>query len=249
MYTFFTFNHIKNGDTMEGIIQVIIRALVSFVILFIVTKMIGKKQVSELSIFDYVIGISIGNFAAELTLNLDTKIIHAILAVTLFGLISYVISILTMKSIILRRFFVGVPTIIIQDGILLEKSLKKVKMDVNDLLEECRLKGYFDISEIAYAVLEANGDLSILPKAENKPVTIKDSGLKKEKSALLSNVIIDSNIMINNLNNIGKDKEWLLKKLKEKGKNLEDILLATIDNNEKLLIYEKTVKNEKDTLE
>ena len=229
--------------------QVVIRALVSFVTLFLVTKMIGKKQVSELSIFDYVIGISIGNFAAELTLNLDTKIIHAILAVTLFGFISYVISILAMKSIVFRRFFVGVPTIIIQDGILLEKSLKKVKMDVNDLLEECRLKGYFDISEIAYAILEANGDLSVLPKAENKPVTIKDSGLKKERSFLLSNVIIDGNIMINNLSNAHKDKEWILKKLKEKGKNLGDILLATLDNNEKLLIYEKCVKNEKDVLE
>ena len=144
------FNHIKNGDAMEDIMRVVIRALVSFITLFLVTKLIGKKQVSELSIFDYVIGISIGNFAAELTLNLDTKIIHAVLAVTLFGFISYLISILAMKSIVFRRFFVGVPTIIIQDGVLLEKSLKKVKMDVNDLLEECRLNGYFDISAPEY---------------------------------------------------------------------------------------------------
>ena len=242
--------------------QVIIRAFVSFITLFIVTKMIGKKQVSELSVFDYVVGISIGNFAAELTLNLDTKIIHAVLAVTLFGFISYIISIFTMKSIVLRRFFVGVPTIIIQDGILLEKSLKKVKMDVNDLLEECRLKGYFDVSEIAYAILEANGNLSVLPNAENKLVTIKDVGLRKEKSSLVSNFIIEelpwtngklkiiiNNIMINNLKNAGKDKEWLLKKLKEKGKRLDDVLLATFDNNQKLLIYEKCMKTEKDVLE
>lgn len=234
---------------MEDLLDVIIRALLSLITLFIVTKLIGKKQVSELSVFDYTIGISIGNFAAEMTLNLDTKIIHGTVAVILFGLIAYLISILTMKSIVLRRFFIGTPTIIIEDGILLEKALKKVKFDINEFLEECRSKGYFDISEIAYAILETNGDISILPKENYKPVTIKDMNLKKEKSSLLANVIIDGNIMKENLKNMNKDEKWLLKKLKEKGKKASNILLATLDNKEELLIYEKYEKNPNDVLE
>lgn len=227
---------------MEDLLDVIIRALLSLITLFVVTKLIGKKQVSELSVFDYTVGISIGNFAAEMTLNLETKIIHGTVAVILFGLIAYLISILTMKSIKLRKFFVGTPTIIIENGILLEKSLKKIKFDINEFLEQCRTKGYFDISEIAYAILESNGSLSILPKSENKLVTIKDMSLRKEKSSITENVIIDGNIMNETLESMNKDEKWLLRKLKEKGKEKSNVFLATLDNNEKLLIYERNYK-------
>lgn len=227
---------------MEDLLDVIIRALLSLITLFVVTKLIGKKQVSELSVFDYTVGISIGNFAAEMTLNLETKIIHGTVAVILFGLIAYLISILTMKSIKLRKFFVGTPTIIIENGILLDKSLKKIKFDINEFLEQCRTKGYFDISEIAYAILESNGSLSILPKSENKLVTIKDMSLRKEKSSITENVIIDGNIMNETLESMNKDEKWLLKKLKEKGKEKSNVLLATLDNNDKLLIYERNYK-------
>ncbi len=223
----------------KELIEVTIRALVSLVTLFLITKMLGKKQVSQLSLFDYVIGISIGNFAAELTINLESDIIHGTLAVIIFGVVAYLISILTMKSIVLRRFFMGIPTVIIHDGILLEEGLKKVKYDINDLLEQCRAQGYFDISEISYALMEADGKLSILPKSENKPVTLKDMKLKGKKESLCANVIIDGNIMNKNLENMGKDTKWLEKELNIKGKKVEDILLGTLDNNEKLNLYEK----------
>ena len=215
----------------KELIEVTIRALVSLVTLFLITKMLGKKQVSQLSLFDYVIGISIGNFAAELTINLESDIIHGTLAVIIFGVVAYLISILTMKSIVLRRFFMGIPTVIIHDGILLEEGLKKVKYDINDLLEQCRAQGYFDISEISYALMEADGKLSILPKSENKPVTLKDMKLKGKKESLCANVIIDGNIMNKNLENMGKDTKWLEKELNIKGKKVEDILLGTLDNN------------------
>ncbi|MGM9878626.1 MAG: DUF421 domain-containing protein [Bacilli bacterium] len=225
---------------MDDFIQVCVRAILSLIALFLVTKMIGKKQVSQLSLFDYVIGISIGNFAAEMTINLDSQISHGIIAVIIFGLIAYFISIATMKNMKLRRFFAGVPTILIKDGILIEKGLKKVKFDINDFLEQCREQGYFDISEIAYAIMEASGKVSILPKNEYKTVVNKDMNIKKPKASLCANVIIDGKVMNKNLHVIGKDEKWLAKKLKEKGKKQEEILLATLDNQEKLLIYEKS---------
>lgn len=234
---------------MSEILEVSLRAILSLVTLFVITKLIGKKQVSQLSLFDYVIGISIGNFAAEMTLNLDVKISHGTLAVIIFGIIAYAITIISMKSIKLRRFFLGMPTVIIKDGILLEEGLKKVKFDINDFLEQCRKQGYFDISEIAYAIIEANGNLSILPKNEYKPVINKDMDIKKEKASLLANIIIDGKIMYKNLEVVHKNEKWLMKKLKEKGKKLDNILLATLDNNEKIMIYEKSVKKPKDVLE
>ena len=224
--------------------EVFIRSLFSLITLFLVTKMLGKKQVSQLSLFDYVIGISIGNFSAEISINTDLPYINGVIAVVVFGLVAYIISYITMKSIKLRRFFIGTPTLLIQNGKILYNNLKKVKFDVNDLLEECRNNNYFDISEIEYAVMEVNGKLSILPKAANKPLTPKDMNLKVDKSVLCSNVIIDGKYMLNNLINMHKKKDWLDSQLKLKGyKEIDNILLATLDMNDKLLIYEKN-KNE-----
>lgn len=222
------------------VLDVVMRSLVSLIVLFLVTKMLGKKQVSQLSVFDYVIGISIGNFAAEMTTDLQIPYINGIISVFIFGLVAYLVSYLTMKSIKLRRFFMGTPTMLIQNGKILIDNMRKVKLDINDLLEECRTNGYFDISQIEYALMEANGNLSILPKGEYLPITIKDMKLKVQQQGLCANVIIDGKIMLNNLKNIKKNEKWLRKELKVKGyEDLDNILLATFDINEKLVIYEK----------
>lgn len=244
MYINLSLTNNKNGDIMEinlnELLDVTVRALSSLVTLFIVTKMLGKKQVSQLSLFDYVIGISIGNFAAEMTINLESNEINGIIAVIIFGLVAYIVSIVTMKSIVLRRFFIGTPTILIQNGKILEKNLKKVKFDINDLLEEIRSAGYFDLNEVEYAIMEVNGKLSVLPKSEYKPLTPKDMNIKVNKESICANIIIDSKIMHNNLKNMNKDEKWLFKELKVKGyTDLDKILLATLDINEKLTIYEK----------
>lgn len=217
---------------------VLFRAFISLAILFIVTKIIGKKQVSELSVFDYVIGISIGNFAAEMTINMDSPEMDGIIAVIIFGAIAYLVSYLTLHSIGLRRFFIGTPTMIIQDGKLLRNNMKKARLDMNDLLEEARIKGYFDISQIQFGILEANGEMSFLPFAEYQPITPKVMNQKVPKNCLTGNVIIDGIIMTNNLKRLGKSKEWLEKQLHDKGYlNKKEILLATLDESDKLIIY------------
>ena len=226
---------IFNNDTFN----IIIRCVVAMTTLSFMTKLLGKKQVSELSLFDYVVGISIGNFASEMAINLEAEFFNALLAIVVFGLLAYIISILTLKSLKLRKFFVGAPTILIENGKLIYKNMKKSMIDVNDLLSQAREMGYFDLSEIEYAILEANGKISFLVKGEYKNITIKDMDLKAQKQGLCANVILDGNIMKDNLNNIGKDEEWLIHELDIKGKNVSDILLATVDNNDKLTIYER----------
>ena len=228
-----------NIDITEAL-SIIPRSIFSLLTLFLVTKLIGKKQVSEFSLFDYVIGISIGNFTAEMTMNLEGQYLNGVVAMLVFGIIAYLVSIITMKSIFLRRIIIGVPTILIQKGKLIEKSLKNSKIDVNDLLEQCRNNGYFDISEIEYAIMEANGKISFMPYAEYKPLTPKDMNIKIPYKGLCANIIIDGKIMDNNLYNIGKTKKWINQELKIKGySNIENILLATLDTNDKMTIYEK----------
>ena len=137
--------------------EILFRALISLLTLFVVARIIGKKQVSELSVFDYVIGISIGNFAAEMTVNLDSLSTDGVMAVLIFGLVAYLVSYFTMKSVFLRRTLIGTPTIVIQDGKLLKSNMKKLRLDINDLLQEARIKGYFDLSELQYGIMEVNG--------------------------------------------------------------------------------------------
>lgn len=116
--------------------------------------------------------------------------------------------------------------------------MKKARLDMNDLLEEARIKGYFDLSQIQFGILEANGEMSFLPYAEYQPMTPKIMNQKVSKNCLTGNVVIDGVIMKNNLEKLGKSKEWLEKQLHDKGiKNKKEILLATLDQTDKLIIY------------
>ena len=235
------------GDIMDinfkELLDVSERAILSLVTLFLITKMLGKKQVSQLSLFDYVIGISIGNFAAEMTINLETNELNGILAVVLFGAFAYIISYLSMKSLALRRFFMGTPTIIIEDGKILEGNMKKIKLDINELLEELRAEGYFDIGEVEYAVMEVSGDISVLPKSEYKPLTPHDMDIKTSKSCLECVAVVDGKVMEHNLNSIGKNVYWLKKELRKVNySDVAKILLCTIDSKYKLKVYERNLK-------
>ena len=228
-----------NIDFIEAF-KIIPRSVVSLIILFLITKLMGKKQVSELSLFDYVIGISIGNYTAEMVMNFDYQYINGIIAILTFGIISYLVSILTMKSMSLRRFLIGVPTIIIDEGKISLEALKKAKLDINDFLEQCRGEGYFDVSEISSA---------ILPKRDYQVPTLKDLKIKANKEYLSVNIIIDGNLMENNLKNSNKNKAWLDKELEKQGYNgYKNILLATITN-DSLNIFDKDTKTPKKVLE
>lgn len=231
--------------------DVFIRAMVSLIALFLITKLLGKKQVSQMSLFDYVIGISIGNFAAEMTINLESNGINGIFAVIIFGLVAYLISYLSIKSIIMRRYFIGTPSIIIERGKFNIHNLKKYRMEINEVLEKCRINGYFDIDQIEYAILEANGDISILPKSKYRTLNTSDMNLKVKEEGLCRNIIIDGKIMQENLNSIGKNKDWLFQQLKVKGySSLAKILLMTIDKYDNIKIYEASkIGNDRDTLE
>ena len=137
------------------------------------------------------------------------------------------------------------PTVLINQGKIIYNNLKHLNMDINDMLEQVRSAGYFDLYEVESAVMEANGNLSILPKSDYKPVTLKDMNIKKDNSGLCANIIIDGKILKQNLKNMNKDEKWLEQILKEKGYNdLSKILLVTLDKNDTIHIYEKYKKLE-----
>lgn len=234
---------------MSNFLNICFRTILVLIILLFITKMMGKKQISELNFFDYVVGITIGSIAADISLDIEKNMIAGIAALFIYGFISYIISFVSIKSILARRFFIGVPTVLVEKGKIIESGLKKSKIDVNDLLMEARENGYFNLDEIDYALMEVNGNISFLPKEKEKPMTKRDMKIKCSNEGLTVNAIIDSKYMVNNMKAINKDKEWLDHELKVNGyDNYDNILLATIDNNYKVTIYEKNVKPDKNTV-
>ena len=220
--------------------NVVLRSFLSIIALFFLTKLMGRKQISQLNLYDYVVGITIGSVAAEISTNLDTNFFGGIVVMGVYSLVSVLFSFCTEKSILLRRFIIGVPIVIMENGRILESSLKKSKFDINEFLQEARISGYYDISQIEYAIMEANGKISFLPKSQYAPVTPFDMKLDVNKTSLVCNLVIDSKVMDDNLKMIGKDVNWLLDKVEKQGyKSLENILLVTCCDKENINIYEK----------
>jgi len=228
---------------------ILARTVLLIIVLFILAKLMGKKQVSQLNLFDYIIGITIGSIAADVSLDLEKDLIAGSLCLIVYGLFSVFISYVTMNSLKARRFFVGVPTILIENNKIIEGGLKKAKLDVNELLAEARSQGYFKLEDIEYAIMETNGSVSFMPINSNSPATKGDVKAKINKESLVANVIIDSKLLEKNLKEMHKDKKWLDKILKTQGYDKYDnIMLATLDINDKVIVYEKNVKSKKNSV-
>lgn len=221
--------------------EIVIFSFTSLIVLFLLTKLMGKKQISQLTMFDYIIGISIGSIAAETATDLENPI-KGLLAMTIYAACAFVISIFTERYLPFRRLIFGKSTFIIKEGKLCRENLKKIKLDLSEFLMECRTAGYFDISDIAYAVSEPNGKISILPYSTKRPVTPEDLKVIACEDTLPYNVILDGEILQNNLKSLGFNNEWLIAALKAQGfKNHRDIFLATADKNGTLTVFETLI--------
>lgn len=221
--------------------DIIIRSLVSVFVLFIVTRLMGKKQISQLSFFDYIIGISIGSIAAAMATDNSINYMYGILSILIYGIMAMLISIITNKSIKVRRFFTGCSYTLIDNGKIIEKNLEVAKIDVNDLLCSARLAGYFDIADIQYALFETNGNISFLPKSAKTTIVNEDMNIIKKEVSLTANIIIDGEILKENLKSTGFDDVWLKNKLNEnKIDHISDIILATVNSDGKFNFYKRT---------
>ena len=241
MYIFLSLTNNTNGDIMDNeLVLIIFRTILVLIILFFITKCMGKKQVSQMNIYDYLIGITIGSVAADISLDIEKNLLAGLTSLIIYGLSAILVTYLTLKSINFRRLFTGVPTILIDEGNIIEKNMYKEGIDINDLQEEARQHGYFDLSKINYAILETNGNISFLLKSKYENITKEDMKIKSTNEALCANLIIDGTLLEYNLTNMKKDKKWLDKELKKKGyKDYDNILLLTLDNKDNIVIYDK----------
>lgn len=221
------------------ILLIVFTSAGSVIILFILTKIMGNKQMSQLSMFDYITGITIGSIAAEMATNLE-EFYKPLTAMFVYALLSLIISLANYKSIKLRRLLTGKSLILYEDGKLFEGNLKKARIDVNEFLTLCRNSGYFDIANLQTAILEPNGKISFLPLSIHRPVSPKDLNIVPPEDKPVINVIIDGNIMKGNLKYTGNNETWLNKQLQKQGiKHISEVFIATCDHQNNLNIYLK----------
>lgn len=223
-------------------IMICLTSIFSYLALFLLTKLMGQKQVSQLDFFDYITGITIGSIAAEFATELETPW-KPLLAMVIYASITVILSISTRKFPRIRQFLNGKPRVIMDNGKLYRENLKKSKLDINEFLVMCREQGYFDLSSIQTALFEYNGKMSILPTSSRRPAIPEDFQLMPEQDALFAEIIMDGRIIEKNLRTIGFDLNWLLKQMKQNGiSSPEDVFLAVCDKNQNISFYKKDNK-------
>ena len=220
------------------IVKVILTSLLSVAALFVITKIMGHKQVAQLDFFDYVSGITIGSIGAELATELEEPE-KPLIALAIYGLTSIVLNLIAHKIPKTRKYINGTPTILMNEGKLYRKNLKQAKLDLSEFTLLCREQGYFDLDEIQTAIFEHNGQLSILPKGANRPATPEDLKITVKAAHIGVEVIMDGRVMGENLLRLGRDMNWLAKQLKSQGhKDAKEIFLGIYRPEEdKLTLY------------
>lgn len=211
----------------------------SFAVLFLSAKIVGHKQISQLDFFDYITGITIGSIAAEMATELEEPW-KPLTAMLLYGGITWLLSVTSIKFPRTRKYLNGTPTILMDQGKLYPENLKKAKLDLSEFMAMCRQRGYFDLTDIQTAVFEYNGTLTILPTADQRPVTPQDLQLAPEQELLFTELIMDGRILEDNLKRMGLDRTWLERQLQQRHiRSPQDVFLAVCDRNLRFVVYEK----------
>jgi len=227
-----------NYLNMNEILYLLIMSISSVLSLFIIAKLLGKRQIAQLEFVDYVIGISLGSISAEMSTDVSDKpIYYYLIAILIYFLFDIIINFFARKSPKLKHFLKGRPLTLIYNGKIEFHNLKKSRLSVNDLITLAREQGYFDLSNIDYAIFENNGNLTIMPKVDFRVAIVKDLNIKATKAELPYYLIADGKLSYSSLYELKKDKKWLFKKLKiNNNKELKNIILAIYNKEEDKII-------------
>ncbi|WP_107926999.1 YetF domain-containing protein [Lysinibacillus parviboronicapiens] len=218
--------------------EMIIRVIFSFFVLLILTRILGKKQLSQLTFFHYITGITLGSIAAQIASQAQTNFLDALIALVWWGVLTYIMTIVTIKSTKARVLIDGKPTIVVQNGLILESALKKNRLHMDELTMMLREQAIFSVQEVQYALLEPNGKLSVLQKTSEQIATKQDVKVDVSPPTYLpTEVVSDGQLIYENLVELKLTEDWLIKKLKKQNiQSVEDVYFAQVQTNGSLYI-------------
>lgn len=221
---------------MPGWVEIILRSFTFIIVLFFMTKWLTKKQLSQLSIFEYIFGIVMGGIVAIHASTLNSTFIHGIVAMAVLFVFASAVEFISLKNKTFRDFTQGKSTVLIQDGKVMEDNLKKEGYNADDLLENLRKKDFFRVADVEFAVLEPSGILNVLPKTENKPLTAKDLGIKLAPGKEPQTIIMDGKTLLEPLANASLNPNWLEAELEKLNVSIENVFLGQVDSDGQLTV-------------
>jgi len=225
---------------------VIIRTVILYILVFIVTRLMGKRQIGQLQPFELAVAIMVSALAAVSMEDISIPLINSIIPILLIMSMQILVSVLSLKYSSARVLLCGKPSIVIKNGIIQESEMLNLRITINDLLEQLRLAGYYNLSDVEFAIFETNGQLSVLPKSQKRPTNPEDFNISTEYEGVNHSLIVDGQIDYDNLNKIGLTEEWLKQELLKFGINdPSSVLIASIDPGGKLYYQEKENKIKK----
>jgi uncharacterized membrane protein YcaP (DUF421 family) len=216
---------------MPDIFGTIIRSILLIIGLFVITKLLGKKQLSSLSFFEYIVGITVGDIAGTLSMDPDLSLRDGIASLIIWSFVPFAISLISLRSRAFRRIVEGKSTTFIEHGNIIEKNMRNEKYSLDELLEQLRKRSVFKVADVEFASLDSNGELSVLLKKEKQPLKYEDISQMTEDDNVPVTLIMDGEMIKENLEKANLDKKQVVKLIKDKGYEQDNIFYAEIDTN------------------
>ncbi|MDR7000662.1 DUF421 domain-containing protein [Neobacillus niacini] len=222
-----------------NLIEVFVRAVGAFIVLFLLTRLMGRKQISQLTFLNYITGISIGTVAGALTIDSSIKVSTGIVSLLTWAGLTVLVGFIDLKSRTFRKLIEGEPVIIIKQGKVMDKALKKSGLDIDHLQLLLRKKDVFSIQDVEYAIFETNGEVSVLLKEGKQPLNQEQwpFQLKQpQQTPIPIHIIADGKIIDENLKQLNVNREWVNEQLTQAGTNLSEVFYAELQKDGSLYI-------------
>ena len=221
-------------------VSVLIRTVLAFVTLFVVARLLGKQQLSQLTFYEYITGITMGDIAASIAIDAGRSPLYYMLALVAFAALTLGTGVITEKSRPLRKLIEGEPVVLVHNGKILEHNMAKSGYNMENLMMQLRERDAFDIREVEFAIAETDGYLTVLKKSQNRPVTPADLGIDTKYEGIPSEIIVDGQVIHQNLKQNHLDEAWLIARLQSMGYNSpQDIPYASLDSEGNLYVDDK----------
>ncbi|MEW5921260.1 MAG: DUF421 domain-containing protein [Bacillota bacterium] len=223
-------------------LNVIIRTIVIYITVLVVMRLMGKREVGQLSTFDLVVAIMIAEIAVFPMEDLSIPLYMGLIPMFILAGMEILIAYIVLRSRFLRGIIEGSPSVLISGGKIIEREMRKQRYNINDLLGQLREHKIFNVADVEYAILETSGKLSVITKPSKRPVIPADMGLSPPVETIPAPIILDGEVIEKNLYSQGLSPEWLKDKLQQHNLQPQDILFASLDSEGKLYISEKEKK-------
>ena len=219
-----------------------IRVIILYILVLIIMRLMGKREIGQMQPFELVIAIMIADLASIPMADIGIPLSNGIIPILALLLLQLLISIINVKSIKLRKFICGSPSILIYRGKIQEKTLKKEKITINELEERLRQNNVFSFGDVEYAILETSGQVTVIQKPEKRNTIPEDFGILPEYEGIPYDLVVDGKVMHENLKAIGKDYNWLKKQTEKFNIKPEEALIVTFNGKEQIFCQAKEKK-------